>query len=207
MKYVILYIFLILAFPSNAQNNYDTAKLQHYPVDVENKFILPEYTSQILDAEKNFSENEIQLLHKSIDSIFKTTMLKLQVAFVTPEYYENNSSKFDLFATTLEKKWGAVQDEARLLLIVSMIDKTAIMRLSGNKLKSSFRNLIEIVKENREPTDIEKRNMENFGQLLDKILFEEAMLGVNLKSKNYVKALKDYFTAIINNRHLFFDLN
>ena len=207
MKYIILHIFLILVISTNAQNNSDTAKLQDYPVDVENKFILPEYTSQILDAEKNFSENEIQFLHKSIDSIFKSTLLKLQVAFVTPEYYENDSSKFDLFATTLEKKWGAVQDEARLLLIVSMIDKTAIMRLSGNKLKSSFRNLIEIVKENREPTDIEKRNMENFGQLLDKILFEEAMLGVNLKSKNYVKALKDYFTAIINNRHLFFDLN
>jgi hypothetical protein len=49
--------------------------------------------------------------------------------------------------------------------------------------------------------------MENFGQLLDKILFEEAMLGVNLKSKNYAKALKDYFSAIINNAHLFFDLN
>jgi hypothetical protein len=192
---------------TNAQNNSDTAKLQHYPVDVENKFILPEYSNQILDAEKFFSENEIQFLHKSIDSIFKSTKLKLQVAFVTPEYYENDNSKFDLFATTLEKKWGTVQDEARLLLIVSMSDKTAIMRLSGNKLKSSFRNLIEIVKENREPTDIEKRNMENFGQLLDKILFEEAMLGVNLKSKNYVKALKDYFTAIINNRHLFFDLN
>ena len=207
MKYIILHIFLILVISTNAQNNSDTAKLQHYPVDVENKFILPEHSNQILDAEKFFSENEIQFLHKSIDSIFKSTLLKLQVAFVTPEYYENNSSKFDLFATTLEKKWGAVQDEARLLLIVSMIDKTAIMRLSGNKLKSSFRNLIEIVKENREPTDIEKRNMENFGQLLDKILFEEAMLGVNLKSKNYVKALKDYFTAIINNRHLFFDLN
>ena len=207
MKYIILHIFLILVISTNAQNNSDTAKLQHYPVDVENKFILPEYSNQILDAEKIFSENEIQFLHKSIDSIFKSTKLKLQVAFVTPEYYENDSSKFDLFATTLEKKWGAVQDEARLLLIVSMIDKTAIMRLSGNKLKSSFRNLIEIVKENREPTDIEKRNMENFGQLLDKILFEEAMLGVNLKSKNYVKALKDYFTAIINNRHLFFDLN
>jgi hypothetical protein len=192
---------------TNAQNNSDTAKLKHYPVDVENKFILPEYSNQILDAEKFFSENEIQFLHKSIDSIFKSTKLKLQVAFVTPEYYENDSSKFDLFATTLEKKWGTVQDEARLLLIVSMSDKTAIMRLSGNKLKSSFRNLFEIVKENREPTDIEKRNMENFGQLLDKILFEEAMLGVNLKSKNYVKALKDYFTAIINNRHLFFDLN
>ena len=207
MKYIILHIFLILVISTNAQNNSDTAKLQHYPVDVENKFILPEYSNQILDAEKFFSENEIQFLHKSIDSIFKSTLLKLQVAFVTPEYYENDSSKFDLFATTLEKKWGAIQDEARLLLIVSMIDKTAIMRLSGNKLKSSFRNLIEIVKENREPTDIEKRNMENFGQLLDKILFEEAMLGVNLKSKNYVKALKDYFTAIINNRHLFFDLN
>jgi hypothetical protein len=192
---------------TNAQNNSDTAKLQHYPVDVENKFILPEYSNQILDAEKFFSENEIQSLNKGIDSIFKSTKLKLQVAFVTPEYYENDNSKFDLFATTLEKKWGTVQDEARLLLIVSMSDKTAIMRLSGNKLKSSFRNLIEIVKENREPTDIEKRNMENFGQLLDKILFEEAMLGVNLKSKNYVKALKDYFTAIINNRHLFFDLN
>ena len=207
MKYIILHIFLILVISTNAQNNSDTAKLQDYPVDVENKFILPEYSNQILDAEKFFSENEIQFLHKSIDSIFKSTKLKLQVAFVTPEYYENDNSKFDLFATTLEKKWGAVQDEARLLLIVSMIDKTAIMRLSGNKLKSSFRNLIEIVKENREPTDIEKRNMENFGQLLDKILFEEAMLGVNLKSKNYVKALKDYFTAIINNRHLFFDLN
>lgn len=207
MKYIILHIFLILVISTNAQNNSDTAKLQHYPVDVENKFILPEYSNQILDAEKFFSENEIQFLHKSIDSIFKSTKLKLQVAFVTPEYYENDSSKFDLFATTLEKKWGTVQDEARLLLIVSMSDKTAIMRLSGNKLKSSFRNLFEIVKENREPTDIEKRNMENFGQLLDKILFEEAMLGVNLKSKNYVKALKDYFTAIINNRHLFFDLN
>ncbi len=207
MKYIILHIFLILVISTNAQNNSDTAKLQHYPVDVENKFILPEYSNQILDAEKFFSENEIQFLHKSIDSIFKSTLLKLQVAFVTPEYYENDSSKFDLFATTLEKKWGTVQDKARLLLIVSMSDKTAIMRLSGNKLKSSFRNLIEIVKENREPTDIEKRNMENFGQLLDKILFEEAMLGVNLKSKNYVKALKDYFTAIINNRHLFFDLN
>jgi hypothetical protein len=207
MKYIILHIFLILVISTNAQNNSDTAKLQHYPVDVENKFILPEYSNQILDAEKFFSENEIQSLNKGIDSIFKSTKLKLQVAFVTPEYYENDSSKFDLFATTLEKKWGAVQDEARLLLIVSMSDKTAIMRLSGNKLKSSFRNLIEIVKENREPTDIEKRNMENFGQLLDKILFEEAMLGVNLKSKNYVKALKDYFTAIINNRHLFFDLN
>ena len=207
MKYIILHIFLILVISTNAQNNSDTAKLKHYPVDVENKFILPEYSNQILDAEKFFSENEIQFLHKSIDSIFKSTKLKLQVAFVTPEYYENDSSKFDLFATTLEKKWGTVQDEARLLLIVSMSDKTAIMRLSGNKLKSSFRNLFEIVKENREPTDIEKRNMENFGQLLDKILFEEAMLGVNLKSKNYVKALKDYFTAIINNRHLFFDLN
>ena len=207
MKYIILHIFLILVISTNAQNNSDTAKLQHYPVDVENKFILPEYSNQILDAEKFFSENEIQFLHKSIDSIFKSTKLKLQVAFVTPEYYENDNSKFDLFATTLEKKWGTVQDEARLLLIVSMSDKTAIMRLSGNKLKSSFRNLIEIVKENREPTDIEKRNMENFGQLLDKILFEEAMLGVNLKSKNYVKALKDYFTAILNNRHLFFDLN
>ena len=207
MKYVILSFFLLVATSSNAQNHSDTAKMQHYPVDVENKFILPEYSNQILDAEKFFSENEIQFLHKSIDSIFKSTLLKLQVAFVTPEYYENDSSKFDLFATTLEKKWGTVQDKARLLLIVSMSDKTAIMRLSGNKLKSSFRNLIEIVKENREPTDIEKRNMENFGQLLDKILFEEAMLGVNLKSKNYVKALKDYFTAIINNRHLFFDLN
>jgi hypothetical protein len=207
MKYIILYIFLILVISTNAQNNSDTAKLQHYPVDVENKFIIPEYTNQIVDAEKFFSENEIKLLHKSIDSIFKSTKLKLQVAFVTPEYYENNSSKFDLFATALEKKWGTVQDEARLLLIVSMSDKTAIMRLSGNKLKRSFRNLIEIVKENREPTEIEKRNMENFGQLLDKILFEEAMLGVNLKSKNYVKALKDYFSAIINNAHLFFDLN
>jgi len=207
MKYIIIHIFLILVISTNAQNNSDTAKLKHYPVDVENKFILPEYSNQILDAEKFFSENEIQFLHKSIDSIFKSTKLKLQVAFVTPEYYENDSSKFDLFATTLEKKWGTVQDKARLLLIVSMSDKTAIMRLSGNKLKSSFRNLFEIVKENREPTDIEKRNMENFGQLLDKILFEEAMLGVNLKSKNYVKALKDYFTAIINNRHLFFDLN
>ena len=207
MKYIILYIFLILAFPSNAQNNYDTAKLQHYPVDVENKFILPEYTNQILDAEKFFSENEIQLLHKSIDSIFKSTKLKLQVAFVTPEYYENNSSKFDLFATTLEKKWATNQDEARLLLIVSMRDKTAIMRLSGNKLNSSFRNLIEIVKEKREPTDIEKEIMENLSQLTNKILFDEAMLGVNLKAKNYVKALKDYFSAIINNAHLLFDLN
>jgi hypothetical protein len=40
MKYIILYIFLILVISTNAQNNSDTAKLQHYPVDVENKFIV-----------------------------------------------------------------------------------------------------------------------------------------------------------------------
>ena len=33
------------------------------------------------------------------------------------------------------------------------------------------------------------------------------MLGVNLRAKNYVKAVKDYCIAIINNSHLFFDLN
>ena len=77
MKYIILHIFLILVISTNAQNNSDTAKLQHYPVDVENKFILPEYSNQILDAEKIFSENEIQFLHKSIDSIFKSTKLHL----------------------------------------------------------------------------------------------------------------------------------
>ena len=39
MKYIIIHIFLILVISTNAQNNSDTAKLQHYPVDVENKFI------------------------------------------------------------------------------------------------------------------------------------------------------------------------
>ena len=53
----------------------------------------------------------------------------------------------------------------------------------------------------------QKEDFENLSQLTNKVLFEEAMLGVNLKAKNYVKAVKDYYIAIINNSHLFFDLN
>ena len=192
---------------TNAQNNSDTAKLQHYPVDVENKFILPEFTNQILDADKLFSESEIQLLDKRIDSIFISTKLKLQIAFVTPEYYENSSSKFDLFTDSLSNKWNTDKEESRVILIVSMRDRTVKMFFTGNKLHSSFKNLIEIRKEKREPTDIEKETIENYFQLTNKVLVEEAKLGVNLKAKNYVKALNDYLNAIIKNSNLLFDMN
>ena len=207
MKINLIFLLLVVFSKINAQNNYDTAKLKPYPIVVENRFILPEYKNQILDAEHFFSETEIQPLNKSIDSIFRSIKLKIQVAFVTPEYYENNSSKFDLYTDSLSNKWHTDQEEARIFLIVSMRDRTAKMIMSGNKLNSSFKELMKIMKEKRVPTEIEKENIENLSQLTNKILFEEAMLGVNLKAKNYVKALKDYFTAIINNRHLFFDLN
>ena len=181
--------------------------MQHSPIKVENKFIVPEYTNQILDAEKFFSENEIQLLYKSIDSIFSATKIKLQVAFVTPEYYDNDSSKFDLYTDALSNKWHKDQEEARVILIVSMRGRTAKMMMSGNKLNSSFKELIKFFKEKREPTEIEKETFENLSQLTNKVLFEEAMLGVNLRASNYIKAVKDYFSAIINKSHLFFDFN
>ena len=88
-----------------------------------------------------------------------------------------------------------------------MRDRTAKMMMSGNKLNSSFKELIKILKEKRKPTKNQKEDFENLSQLTNKVLFEEAMLGVNLKAKNYVKAVKDYYIAIINNSHLFFDLN
>jgi len=202
-------LILILLFFSNldAQINFDTAKLKNYSIVVENKFILPDYKNQILDAERFFSENEIQLLHKSIDSIFRSNKLKIQVAFVTPEYYENNSSKFDLFTDSLSNKWHKDQEEARVLLIVSMSDHTAKMIMSGNKLNSSFKEIIKIMKEKRVPTEIEKETFENLSQLTEKILFEEAMLGVNLKAKNYVKALNNFFNALLKNSKLIFDTN
>jgi len=201
-------LILLLLFFSNldAQINFDTAKLKNYSI-VENKFILPDYKHQILDAERFFSENEIQLLHKSIDSIFRSNQLKIQVAFVTPEYYENNSSKFDLFTDSLSNKWHKDQEEARVLLIVSMSDHTAKMIMSGNKLNSSFKEIIKIMKEKRVPTEIEKETFENLSQLTEKILFEEAMLGVNLKAKNYVKALNNFFNALLKNSKLIFDTN
>jgi len=207
MKYVILSFFLLVATSSNAQNHSDTAKMQHSVINAENKFILPEKINQILDAEKFFSEKEIQLINKSIDSIFSATKIKLQVAFVTPEYYDNDSTKFDLFTDSLSNKWHTDQEEARVILIVSMRDRTAKMMMSGNKLNSSFKELIKILKEKRKPTKNQKEDFENLSQLTNKVLFEEAMLGVNLKAKNYVKAVKDYYIAIINNSHLFFDLN
>ena len=202
-------LILLLLFFSNldAQINFDTAKLKNYSIVVENKFILPDYKNQILDAERFFSENEIQLLHKSIDSIFRSNQLKIQVAFVTPEYYENNSSKFDLFTDSLSNKWHKDQEEARVLLIVSMSDHTAKMIMSGNKLNSSFKEIIKIMKEKRVPTEIEKETFENLSQLTEKILFEEAMLGVNLKAKNYVKALNKFFNALLKNSKLIFDTN
>ena len=181
--------------------------MKNYSIVVENKFILPDYKNQILDAERFFSENEIQLLHKSIDSIFRSNKLKIQVAFVTPEYYENNSSKFDLFTDSLSNKWHKDQEEARVLLIVSMSDHTAKMIMSGNKLNSSFKEIIKIMKEKRVPTEIEKETFENLSQLTEKILFEEAMLGVNLKAKNYVKALNNFFNALLKNSKLIFDTN
>ena len=41
----------------------------------------------------------------------------------------------------------------------------------------------------------EKETIENYFQLTNKVLIEEAKLGVNLKAKNYVKALNDYFDS------------
>jgi hypothetical protein len=205
MKYFILSFFLLVATLSNAQKNSDTAITQHRTINAENKFILPENTNQILDAEKFFSENEIQQIHKSIDSIFRLTKLKIQFAFVTREYYDNDSTKFEPFTDSLANKWHTDQEEARVILIVSMRDRTAKMIMSGNKLNSIFKDLIKIFKEKRELTEFEKEDFENLSQLTNKVLFEDAMLGVNLKAKNYVKAVKDYYNAIINNSHLFFE--
>ena len=152
MKIKLIFLLLVVFSKINAQNNYDTAKLKPYPIVVENRFILPEYKNQILDAEHFFSETEIQPLNKSIDSIFRSIKLKIQVAFVTPEYYENNSSKFDLYTDSLSNKWHTDQEEARIFLIVSMRDRTAKMIMSGNKLNSSFKELMKIMKEKRVPT-------------------------------------------------------
>jgi hypothetical protein len=207
MKIKLLILLLFFFSKINAQNNSDTAKSQHYPIEVKNKFILPEFTNQILDADKLFSKSEIQLLDKRIDSIFISTKLKLQVAFVTPEYYENNSSKFDLFTDSLSNKWNTDKEESRVILIVSMRDRSVKMFFTGNNLHSTFKNLMEIRKEKREPTDIEKETIENYLQLTNKVLVEEAKLGVNLKAKNYVKALNDYLNAIIKNSNLLFDMN
>lgn len=207
MKIKLLIILLFFFGNLKAQKNNDRTKLKHNPNDVENKFILPEFTNQILDADKLFSKSEIQLLDKRIDSIFISTKLKLQIAFVTPEYYENTSSKFDLFTDSLSNKWNTDKEESRVILIVSMRDRTVKMFFTGNKLHSSFKNLIEIRKEKREPTDIEKEIIENYFQLTNKVLVEEAKLGVNLKAKNYVKALNDYLNAIIKNSNLLFDMN
>jgi hypothetical protein len=207
MKIKLLILLLFFFSKINAQNNSGTAKSQHSPIEVENKFILPEFKNQILDADKLFSKSEIQLLDKRIDSIFISTKLKLQVAFVTPEYYENNSSKFDLFTDSLSNKWNTDKEESRVILIVSMRDRSVKMFFTGNNLHSAFKNLMEIRKEKREPTDIEKETIENYFQLTNKVLVEEAKLGVNLKAKNYVKALNDYLNAIIKNSNLLFEMN
>lgn len=205
MKFICLFMLLIFINTSYAQDKTHWERPSDYSFSIDNRFTLPAYINHIHDAEKVFSENELLLLEKSIDSIYKFSNLKIQVAFVTPNYYEKNNSKFNLFADTLSKKWNVAQYDVRFFLIVSMRDRLLQINWDGKKANAFLKNLSAFKKEGREPTDIEILNMKNVDNLSNKFLIEESMLGINLKAKNYVKALNGYFNAIIKNQHLFFD--
>jgi len=64
MKIKLIFLLLVVFSKINAQNNYDTAKLKPYPIVVENRFILPEYKNQILDAEHFFRKPKFSHLIK-----------------------------------------------------------------------------------------------------------------------------------------------
>ena len=208
MKYIYTACFLFICISSNAQDVLDTSKVTYSwkAKNQVNNFILPAYSNSILDAEHFFSTSEIELLNRIIDSSYKKTKLNFQFAFVTKDYYENDSLRFDEFVDTLSSKWNPGVNTSRAILVLCMQQKQAVFKLLGNFSDGIFstklKNSVKFLKENHELNDSEKEDLNFISKMLNAI-FTESNFVANIKSKNYVQAVEGIINAIINKKELF----
>lgn len=207
VKYINLLALLFFGMSIHAQQitGLDNQKIERIEEISNNKFILPAYTNTILDAEHYFTENEIKQLNKLIDSINIASKLQLQFAFVTQDYFERDSLKFDQFVDSLTSKWNPGNNISRVLLIVCMQQQTAAVKLSGNKLTYKISRVLNALKDG-ELNDIDKAYQEEFIALTNDVL-AESNLGINLGDKNFTRALTAYIYTMVSKQNLFFDLD
>jgi hypothetical protein len=196
MKNLSLLICLFYFTEITAQNVAEPDKLT-------NTFILPIYSNTILDAEHFFTINEMNQLNRSIDSVLVNNKLQLQFAFVTEDYFENDTTKFFKYVDTLTSKWNPGNSISRILLIVCMQQGQAELKFSGDKLTIS--NLFNAIKEKREFTQAEKDVFENFDEQSTEII-GQSNLGLNLKAKNYLQAVNEFIKVIVTKQYSFFNL-
>jgi TPM domain len=208
MKKLFFFVFLLISNFSIAQQTSDSNKTasQDTSKNASSNFILPAYTNTILDAENLFSNAELEQLNQLIDSIYIATKLKFQMAFVTPNYYQSDATKYEDFVNSLTEKWKIDENIARVLLIVSMQQRQAQVKMSGNKLTRNVRKGLNAFKEKRAFTVLEKEDMANFANNLNGVVVE-SHFGMNLKAKNYVQAVKEFISVVVNKSNLFFDLD
>ena len=208
MKQLFFFVFLLISNFSIAQQTSDSNKTasQDTSKNVFSNFILPAYTNTILDAENLFSNAELEQLNQLIDSIYIATKLKFQFAFVTPNYYQSDATRFEDFVTSLTEKWKIDENISRVLLLVSMQQKQAQIKIFGNKLNRNIRKVLNAFKEKRALTALEKEDMANFAKNLNGVVVE-SHFGMNLKAKNYVQAVKEFISVVVNKSNLFFDLD
>ena len=208
MKKLFFFVFLLISNLLNAQPASDSNKiaLQDTSKNASSNFILPAYKNTILDAENFFSNAELEQLNNLIDSIYTTTKLKFQIAFVTPNYYQSDATKYEDFVNSLTVKWKIDENIARVLLIVSRQQKQAQLKMFGNKLNRNIKKGLEAFKEKRALTTFEKEGMDIFAKNMNGVIVE-SNFGMNLKAKNYVQAVKEFISVIVNKSNLFFDLD
>lgn len=207
VKYINLLVLLFFGMSIHAQQitGLDNQKIERIEEISNNKFILPAYANTILDAEHYFTENEIKQLNKLIDSINIASKLQLQFAFVTQDYFERDSLKFDQFVDSLTYKWNPGNTISRVLLIVCMQQQTAAVKLSGNKLTYKISRVLNALKDG-ELNDIDKAYQEDFIALTNDVL-TESNLGINLGAKNFNRAITEYIYMMVGKQNLFFDLD
>ena len=171
MKQLFFFVSILITNFLNAQQTSDSNKTasQDTSKNTSTNFILPAYTNTILDAENFFSNTELEQLNKLIDSIYITSKLKFQLAFVTPNYYQSDATKYEDFvdSLTVKWKWKIDEDIARVLLIVSLQQRQAQVKMFGNKLNRNIRKGLNAFKEKRALTALEKEDMANFAKNLN----------------------------------------
>ncbi len=206
MKYRHLLVSLFFSISAVAQTGSVADANDYNPTANTNHFILPEYSNSILDAENYFDKKENSQLNKLIDSVSIKNKLIFQFAFVTPTYFENDSTKFDEYVDTLCAKWNQGENNSRIFVMVCMQQGAASIQLRGNKLNAQIKAVMNAMKDKHELTDAEQEDRGYFINMLNNLL-EQSNLGINLKSKNYVQAVKEFIDSIVGKQHLLFDSN
>lgn len=205
MKFLLLLSSLFLSVSLNAQNKTQLNKVEYDSTNgsLSNNFILPPYTNSILDAEHYFSEYELSDINHLIDSVFFHCKLKIQFAFITQEYFENDSLKFDQYSESLRNKWNPGEDISRILLIICMQQSAAAIKFSGTNLNLSLTVFNKASKDSPDLSDVEKEEFEKFQTNATSVI-GLSNLGSNLKSKNYNKAIKEFIQVITEKKEIFF---